>query len=455
MIRVASALLFALTLAACGGSDGSPDVGDNADISVNSSGTAEVYAGEAISFVVTVTNEGPAEADDVTLTHDLNGPGTLGSITCAATGGAACPATLGASMTLAGMPVGGGLVFRISVTTTTDQIGPVTSSMTATADDDENDTNDVGESTTIAMDLRNGDYTVYGSNGREYTLSLNFNAMSYQMAGQQMNRSGLFTRDADGVGYVFEGTARFRITQGLVAGGFNFDVVGSKHPYDRGVRPFIGARVFSVQFAALDGKSYNLMGLNLRRNDLLESVVYPSTFDEDELRSCRAPLPVRVDECPDDFLYTYTLSVLGNEIIGVDAAHEDVIHFRLAQSGSSLVLLRAEDAADATGRHFRVGLAETTGLAGGSFATSNTGSAWGTTTLSDTHYTFSGTRTDGSVVNESAGLSPLTNAGPAGLRRGDRATDAAAIYLGQDDALMVMLGAADGLAEGTMDIGLR
>jgi uncharacterized repeat protein (TIGR01451 family) len=455
MIRVASALLLALTLAACGGSDGSTDVGDDADLSVTSSGEAEVYAGETMTFVVTVANAGPAEADNVALTHQLTGSATLGSITCAATGGAACPTTLGPTMTVASMPAGGGLVFHISVSTTADQIGSVTSTMTATADEDENHGNDTAGSTTVAMDLRNGDYTVYGSNGRKVTLSLNFNQMSYQMIGQQIDRSGFFTRDADGVGYVFEGTARFRMAQDLVVGGFNFDLEDSEHSYDHGVRPFVGARVFSVQFAGLAGKSYNLMGLNLRRNDLLESVVYPSTFGDGVLRSCRAPLPVRVESCPPDFLYTYTLLAVGDEIKGTDAAHKDVIHFRLAQSGSSLILLRAEDAADSTGRHFRVGLAETTGLAGGSFATSSTSSAWGTTTLTDTSYTFSGTQTDGTVVNETADLVPLTNVGPAGLRRGARATDAAPIYLGQNDALMLMLGAADGLAEGTMDISLR
>lgn len=455
MIRVTSSLLFALTLAACGGSDGTTDVGDNADVAVHSSGAAEAYAGEALTFTTTVTNEGPAEASDVTLTHHLNGPSTLTGIVCTATGGATCPATPGSEMTIASLPVGGGLVFKISVSTTADQIGTVTSAMIAEADDDENRANNTGEATTLALDPRNGDYTVYGSNGRKYTLSLDFNQMTYEMSGQQMTRSGTFTRDPDGVSYVFEGTARFRMAQDLVVGGFNFDLEGSEHPYDHGVRPIVGARVFSTQIAALAGKSYNLMGLNLRRNDMLEAIVYPSTFGDGVLRSCRAPLPVRVDQCPADLIYTYTLSVVGSEIKGTDAAHQDVIRFRLAQSGSTLVLLRAEDAADSTGRHFRVGLAETTGLAGGSFGTSSTDTAWGATTLTDTHYAFSGTRTDGSAAGDSADLVPLSNAGPAGLRRGNRTSDSAPIYLGQNDALMLMLGVADDLAEGTMDIGLR
>jgi hypothetical protein len=50
----------------------------------------------------------------------------------------------------------------------------------------------------------------------------------------------------------------------------------------------------------------------------------------------------------------------------------------------------------------------------------------------------------------------LTNAGPAGLRRGNLDTDAAPpIFVAQNDPLVLMLGVADGAAEGTIDIGLR
>ncbi|MEK8030166.1 hypothetical protein AACH06_04965 [Ideonella sp. DXS29W] len=455
IIRHTPSLLLALTLAACGGSDGTTDVGDNGDIAVHNSGADEVTAGGTLTFTATVTNEGPAAVGDVQLTHHLDGPGTVASITCSATGGAVCPATPGADMSVPSMPVGGGLVFTISVTTTADQIGAVTSALIATSEADDDTANNTGEATTIALDGRNGDYTVYGSNGRKYTLTLNFNQMTYEMSGQQMTRSGTFTRDADGVGYVFGGTARFRMAQDMVVGGFDFDLEGSEHPYDKGVRPIVGARVFSTDLAALAGKSFNLLGLNLRRNDMLESVVYPSTIANGELRSCRAPVPVRFDQCPENFRYVYALSVVGSEFKGTDATHKDVIHFRVARSGDTVVLLRAEDAADATGRHFRVGLAETAGLAGGTFGTSSTSSAWGATVLTDTRYSFSGTLTDGTASNFAAYLVPLTDVGPDGLRKGNRVAGDAPIYLGQNGGLVVMLGAADGGAEGQIDLGLR
>ena len=56
---------------------------------------------------------------------------------------------------------------------------------------------------------------------------------------------------------------------------------------------------------------------------------------------------------------------------------------------------------------------------------------------------------------ETAELSALTSAGPTGLRRGNRSTDAAPIFLAQNDPLVLMLGVADGGAEGILDIGLR
>lgn len=462
MNRIAASLFLAVPLVAglgaCGGSDGSPSAGSAADLRVANTSPAEVDAGETIRYTITVTNEGPAAASDVSFVLHLDGAPALDVASCSPTGGAACPASLGASMALGSFPAGGGLVFQVDVPGATERIGAITTTMVVSAAADTATGNNTSESTTIAMDLRNGDYTVFASNGRPYTLTLDFNAMTYQMAGAQLNVAGTLSRDADGIGYIFgaTGTARFRLSSDLVVGGFEFLLTGSEHVYDEGVRPFVAARRFSTDLAALAGSSFNQLGLNLRRNDTIESVVLPSSFGAGVLQSCRAPVPVRVDQCPAEFLVNYALSVVGNDIQGVDTANEaEVIHFRVAQSGSALILLRSEDAADASGRHFRVGLAETDGLAGGSFATSSTSTAWGTTTLSDAAYAFTGTTSAGAAVNESAALQPLTSVAPTGLRRGTRASDGAAIYLANNEPLTLMLGQAGGAAQGRMDIGLH
>jgi uncharacterized repeat protein (TIGR01451 family) len=460
MIRpVFASLLLVLALAACGGSDGSTSAGSNADLAVTSSSPDEVYAGDTVTFTVAVTNEGPAAASNVALTFQLEGGPAIGGMTCTAAGGATCPATLGESMSVASLPAGGGLVFLISVPGSADFIGAVTGTMTASAAADTDLTNNTGASTTIAMDLRNGDYTVYASNGRPYTLSLDFNAMTYQMVGAQLNVAGTLSPDADGIGYIFgstgTGTARFRMATDLVVGGFEFLLSDSDHVYDEGVRPFVASRRFRTDIAALAGTSFNLMGLNLRRNDIIESVVQPSTIGASVLQVCKAPVPVRVDQCPTDLLASYALTVVGSDIRGFDNVSQDVIRFRLAQSGVSTILLRAEEAADNTGRHFRVGLPETTGLAGGSFATSSTRAAWGTMTVTDTSYAFNGTTTAGDAIAETAVLTPLSGVAPTGMRRGTRSTDGAAIFVAQNDPLVLTLGEAKSLAQGQMDIGLR
>lgn len=463
MIRATCALLLALTVAiglpACGGSDGSTDLGSDAKIAVTNSSPESVYAGETITFTITVTNDGPAAASDVTLEHHLSGAPAIGPITCVATGGAACPEALGASMTLASFPAGGGLVFSIQVPGAADIVGPVTSAMIVSAAADTDHSDNTGESTTIAEDLRNGDYTVYASNGRQYTLTLDFNNKAWTMVGQQVNQGGTFSLDANGIDYVIAGASKFRLnSDGLIVGGFDFNLTDSNHSYDEGVRPFVASRTFTTDYAPLvvAGTSFNLLGVNLRRNDTLESVATPATFGKDVLQVCLAPVPVKVALCPAEALASYTLSVVGTELLGVDSVHQDSIHFRLARSGASYIVLRSEDAADGTGRQFRVGLADTTGLAGGTFAVSSTRGLWGTTTLTATHYAFSGTASDGTTVDETAELSALTNVSPTGIRRGNLATDVAPpIFVAQNDPLVVMLGVADGALEGTIDIGLR
>ena len=461
MIRVARTLLLALTvaagLAACGGSDGGTDAGSGANLAVNHSSPESVNAGETIPFTITVTNEGPDTATDVSLVHHLNGAPAIGSITCVSTGGATCPEALGESMTLASLPAGGGLVFTVLVPGSTSLVGPVTSAMIVEAAADADHTNNTGEATTISLDLRNGDYTAYASNGRQYTFTLDFNNKTWAMVGQQVDQAGSFTLDANGVDYVISGASKFRLnSDGLIVGALDFNLTGSNHPYDHGVRPFVASRTFTTQYSALLGQEFNLMGINLRRNDSLESVALPAAFAQDGLQVCFAPIPVKVALCPSDMLATYGLTVVGSEIRGIDTVHKDSIHFRLAVAGSAYILLRSEDAADDTGRQFRVGLANTNGLAGGSFATSSTRGPWGTTTVTDTHYAFSGTASDGSTLNEAADLSPLTNAGPTGVRRGNLATDAAPpIFVAQNDPLVLMLGVAGGALQGTIDIGLR
>jgi uncharacterized repeat protein (TIGR01451 family) len=121
-------LFVVASLAGCGGGGdsggGAPGGGNpppppagTADVRVTA-GTLVPLAvrGGLADYRITVTNDGPDAAANVALTTSLDGGQAPGPVACAATGGAVCPATLGASMTVPTLPRGGTLNFSVSAT---------------------------------------------------------------------------------------------------------------------------------------------------------------------------------------------------------------------------------------------------------------------------------------------------------------------------------------------------
>lgn len=89
-----------------------------ADLQVRQTAPAQASAGAPVQFTVNATNLGPDVARGATLAHALSGAFVAGSVrfTCTATGGAACPATPGATQTLPDMPVGGSVRLLVEAT---------------------------------------------------------------------------------------------------------------------------------------------------------------------------------------------------------------------------------------------------------------------------------------------------------------------------------------------------
>jgi hypothetical protein len=149
--RKLCALSIAVTLAGCGGGDSArssrpPPGNATADVSVTASALLPLAVGGGLAdYRMTVANAGPDAASDVVLTVSVDGGQTLGTIACAASGGAVCPPALGPSMTVPSLPKGGTLTFSIPATipadtgtfsatlTTASQGDPVTSNNAATA----------------------------------------------------------------------------------------------------------------------------------------------------------------------------------------------------------------------------------------------------------------------------------------------------------------------------------
>ncbi len=110
--------------------------GYSADLQVAGQAPAgELPGGTTATYTMEVFNAGPDDATEVLLSNELDHNVRLSSITCAASGGAQCPARVSAT---AGMrspliPVGGRLAFTVQGTPWPGTIGPVTNRLRVSA----------------------------------------------------------------------------------------------------------------------------------------------------------------------------------------------------------------------------------------------------------------------------------------------------------------------------------
>lgn len=289
-------------------------------------------------------------------------------------------------------------------------------------------------------DPRNGTYHVYGSNGAQYTLTVDFNEARYSMSGSGINTSGAFSVDARTGAFTFGGAARFRTSEDLLVGSFDF---GS------GAKPFIAARSFVTSAADLSGDVNNL-GVVYDAGGIADSRIYTSKWESGKLKACLQDAIQPVDVCPDASVWTFDLSVVGDEFVGVEAARNETIRFRVARSGNTRIFLRAEQGS--SGRTFRVGLPSVGGLAGGQFFGGTSTGSWGSTSLTSTSYQFNGFSVSGASFVDSATL--VAMASPAGMSVGPRTSDNAALFVIHSPALAAVVGARGGPAAGHMELSV-
>lgn len=289
-------------------------------------------------------------------------------------------------------------------------------------------------------DARNGTYRVYGSNGSQYTLTVDFNEARYSMSGNGINAAGAFSVDARTGAFTFGGAARFRTSEDLLVGSFDFGA---------GAKPFIAARNFVTSAADLTGNMNNL-GVVYDAGGSADSRIYTSKWEGSKLKACFQDAIQPVDACPDASVWTYDLSVVGDEFVGVEAARNETIRFRVARSGNTRIFLRAEQGS--SGRTLRVGLPSVAGLTGGQFFGGTSTSAWGNTSLTPTSYQFNGFSVSGAPLVDSATL--VAMASPTGMSVGPRVSDNAALFVIHSPALAAVVGARGGPAAGHMELSV-
>lgn len=116
------------------------------DVSLAATTTkTNVIGGDAVSFIVVVSNAGPDVARDVTLAGLLGGRQSLLTMDCTATGGASCPVTPELDMLIPTLVSGGSLTFSLNTQIAGDALASVSASMRAQTAGDLSFTNDTVE----------------------------------------------------------------------------------------------------------------------------------------------------------------------------------------------------------------------------------------------------------------------------------------------------------------------
>lgn len=432
------------------------------NLGVSQAGPGSVGAGTSAVYTAVVANPGPGTATNLVFTWSPAAPFALAgtSVACNGTGGATCPATLGASMALASLGPGRSLVFTLTVPVPAEARGAVASTFSVAADGDPDASNNASSVTTQAVDAKNGVYRVYATDGRAYELTIDFDARQYTMAGNGGSATLAFTTDPGG-DHVVGGASRLRTAEDIVVGG---------HDFGAGVVPFVAARRFETSLPAITG-AFNLATRNVA-GDGTGATTRAGTarVTGNVLQVCQDDFEVaQPQSCGVAALRSYTLSVSGDVFTGVDTvAGGAPLVFRVARSGSADILLSAGGSTSGvvgdTSLQWRIGLPESAGLAGGVvFGPGLLGTAAGGTPdwlrIELTRSTYAALGLVAATVDDTAGLERPDNASPVSMLTGEPVPrlGAAPVWVMQAVPLVVVVGsqlATGPDARGLIQIGL-
>lgn len=425
----------------------------SSDLGVSQTAPSEVGAGATAVFTAVVANPGPGAASDLTIawTHNSAAGLTFEVPTCSASLGAKCPVPLGPTMTLPSLAAGRSLTFRFSVATTPGYRGPIVNALSVASSEDVDPGNNSVSTTVQVVDPRNGAYTVFAADGRQYGLQIDFDSGQYTMSGNGQTKQFGFTLDPATGDYVVKGNARLRATQDMLVGGNEFE---------DGVLPYVAARSFATSLASAAG-SYNLATRNVSAAGVASTHAGTAVLSGNTLSVCQSDalqvVPVR--NCAPSSRKDYlNVSLAGSVFIGTTAGGE-AYAFSVAQTGGAKLLVSAGLAPDGT-RQLRTGMIDSAaGITSGPpvRGPSTTGD-WVTITLGSASSPPTYTAT-GSTTADSANLSGVNGSGggPFSMLTGASTTYAANIYLMQGSPLIIVFGAysaTNGTASGLLQMGL-
>jgi hypothetical protein len=421
---------------------------NDVSVSIVAAGTT-VPAGLPTTFTATIANSGPAVATNLKISETLTVPPFKLplQVGCSAGGGAACPADLSFPISVDSLPVGGTLTLAIVANVAAGARGQGSMTISVQDDNDGIPGNNTATVVTDVVDARNGAYQLYAANAQVYTMTVDFDALTYAVLGNGIDARGPLT-SSDQLTYAISTNEDIHASPAaadLLVGAFDFGA---------GPQPYIAARSFATSAADIGTAPFTIFGISTNHLGTTTSTIDSQSFDPSgSMANCSSQSQIyRVAACPSSFLTNFALSFDGADITGVDSVDHDTIHFRVAKSGSTRLVLRAETDAACNCSRFDVGVTDNVlGLAGTFAGASSTGSTGGLR-LTDTSYDVTWVSPTGVTSTDSAVLGVQGTSAPVGLRGGVRGSDSSFIYVVENAPIALVVGAFSSPANGTIEI---
>lgn len=345
-LAVAAAALF---LAGC--TKALPDQSD-ARLTVTATQPSGTYEpGDDVAFRVTVTNAGSQDVGLLSIGSTLSSGLSMRSMTCSPLGQSAASggdATCDEFIYMKTLARGASVTLDFVAAVTANATGTLSNNFTAAVVSGPPAVS--GSNQVAIVDARAGDYTAFTSDGQRLDVVADFAGKTLTFGTGASAAAVPFTPQSLDPSNLIDASTGFMTHRDLLVGNL---------PLNGATPVFLAARNFVTTAAALEGHAFNVFGIGTPASGAATSNFESIAFSGTTMQVCEAPEAIA--SCPAGSLRSYALTVSGGVFIGIDAADNDTRTFQVAQSGSSLVFLRAEP--DANGRAFQVGLSTNSGLA--------------------------------------------------------------------------------------------
>jgi hypothetical protein len=306
--------------------------------------------------------------------------------------------------------------------------------------------------TPSAGDARNGTYTMLAADAREYTLTLDFDARTYRVAGNGLDRSGSFT----GSGNVFQfqpGNATGSSGSSTTRFSHLADTVVGEFAVAAGAVPFVASRTFATSIPTTT-TTFNMLGRTVdTASGTVNTTIQQGQITSDRrFRTCDDVGIFEMANCPAASVSSGTLTVSGDLFTAATPAGN--VQFRLATVGADRILLRAS-ASVGTTRRFLIGMPAANSFNGGTFTGGTTEPAWGSATVTTSAFSITGTSPAGVTATRSGNATSAGAGSLGGLLALSTASSGSFFAASASQIGAIVASPGSVAAPGFMEIGVR